>query len=186
MIRVNLLPRVPKRRLPGGRVVELAPPVAMLALALILGVMVLGQNAGLERQVADVNRQIAELQPVVARVLDLDKQIATLRDREQVILALLKRQLPGAAVLDEIRLLIPTDVWLTALSVPEPSALTLEGLALSYHAVAQLMDNLSTGRLFRVVDLTVVQLERVGPREIVKFSITARIARPEASGGDRP
>jgi Tfp pilus assembly protein PilN len=103
-----------------------------------------------------------------------------------VILALLKQQLPGSAVLDEIRMLIPTDVWLTAMSVPEPSALALEGLGLSYHAVAQLMDNLSTGRLFRLVDLTVVQLERVGPREVVKFSITARIARPEASGGDRP
>lgn len=186
MIRINLLPRVPRRRLPSARIVELAAPAVTVLVVVVLGLMVLGQNAGLERQIADTNKQVAELQPIVARVLELDKQIATLRDREQVILDLVKQQLPGASILNEIRLLIPRDVWLTALSVPEPSALTLDGLALNYHAVAQLMDNLSTGRLFRLVDLTVVQLERLGPREVVKFSVTARIAKPQAAGGGRP
>jgi Tfp pilus assembly protein PilN len=99
---------------------------------------------------------------------------------------LLKQQLPAASVLNEVRLLIPREVWVLSMSVPEPTALSLEGLAMNYYAVARLMDNLVTGQLFREVDLSVVQLEKVGPTEVVRYQITARISRPQGLGGDRP
>jgi hypothetical protein len=54
-------------------------------------------------------------------------------------------------------------------------------MGLSYYAVAQLMDNLGTGPLFRSVDLTVVQLEKVGTREVVRFQVNARVLKPQAS-----
>jgi Tfp pilus assembly protein PilN len=185
LIRINLLPRVPRRRLPGRQFLELGLPLLALGVVIVLGLFIANQNRGLERQLLDVNREISDLQPVVARVEELDRQIALNKAKEQRLTDLMKGQLPAASVLNEFRLLIPKDVWVTGLSVPDSSALSIEGLALNYFAVAQLMDNLAAGQLFRQVDLTLVQLDHVGSREVVKYQVTARIQKPQA-GGDRP
>lgn len=185
MIRINLLPRVPRRRLPGRRVIEIGLPLAVAVVLVVTAVWMNQRNASVAEEVAAANREIAELQPQVDRVLELDRRIRAMREKETVIVDLLKQQLPAASILNEFRLLIPKDVWVTSLSVPEPSSLNIEGMAMTYYAVAQLMDNLATGRLFREVDLTVVQLERIGPRDVVRFQVTARIDKPQASGGDR-
>jgi Tfp pilus assembly protein PilN len=186
LIRINLLPRVPRRRLPGRQFIEIGIPAVTLVIVIILGLLMAARNSGLQRQIADVQTAIAEIKPTVDRVLELDRQIAEMRSKETVITELLAQQLPASSVLNEMRLLIPRDVWLTSLSVPEPSALNIEGFGLTYPSVAQLMDNLSTGQLFRTVDLTVAQTERVGGREVVKFSVTARVQKPQAAGGSRP
>lgn len=185
MIRINLLPRAPRRRLPGRQFIQIGLPLLTLALIIVMGSLIYSQNNALERDIAAANKEIADLQPTVARVLELDRQISVLREKEKVILDLIMQQLPAASVLNEIRLLIPKDVWVTSMNVPEPSALTIEGLALNYHAVAQLMDNLATGQLFRVVDLTLAQVDRVGAREVVRYNVTARIVKPQAQGGVR-
>jgi len=186
LIRINLLPRVPRRRLPGRRFLEIGLPVAVAVVLVVAAVWMNQRNAGVAADVASANREIAELQPQVDHVLELDRRIKAMREKEAVIVDLLKQQLPAASILNEFRLLIPKDAWVTSLSVPEPSSLNIEGMAMTYYAVAQLMDNLGTGRLFREVDLTVVQLERIGTRDVVRFQVTARIDRPQATGGDRP
>lgn len=186
MIRINLLPRVPRRRLPGREFIEYGLPLLTLAVVIVLWVMVGARNRGLEVENAKATKEFNDLQPVVARVLELDRQIAVMRDKEKVIASLLNQQLPAAAILNEFRLLIPKEVWTTSLSLPEPSALSVEGVALNYYAVAQLMDNLATGRLFRLVDLSLVQIDRIGPKDVVKFSVTARIQKPQPVGGERP
>ncbi len=186
MIHINLLPRVPRRRLPGRQFLEVGLPLVVVVLAVVASFVLFSRNDGLERRLADTNKEIADLQPTVARVLELDRQIAVMRDKEKVIASLLNQQLPAASVLNDFRLLIPKEVWTTSLSVPEPSSLNVEGLALNYYAVAKLMDNLAAGQMFRLVDLTLVQLDRIGPREVVKFQITARLQKPQAVGGERP
>ncbi|MGQ0548862.1 MAG: PilN domain-containing protein [Armatimonadota bacterium] len=186
MIRINLLPKVPRKILPGRAVLEIGSPVAVLAIVIIMWAVLAGQNAALQRDIDAANKEINELGPTVARVIELDRQIAAMRERERVVADLLKQQLPAAAILNEIRLLIPKEVWVVTMNVPEPSSLTLEGMALNYYAVARLMDNLASGQMFRDVDLTVVQLEKVGVNEVVRYQITARISKPQAMGGDRP
>lgn len=186
MIRINLLPRAPRRLLPGRRFLEIGLPVATAVVLIVAAVWMNQRNAGVAADVNAANREIAELQPQVDRVLELDRRIKAMREKEAVILDLLKQQLPAASILNEFRLLIPRDAWVTSLSVPEPSSLNIEGMAMNYYAVAQLMDNLGTGQIFREVDLTIVQLERIGTRDVVRFQVTARIDRPQATGGDRP
>jgi Tfp pilus assembly protein PilN len=186
LIRINLLPRIPRRRLPGRRFIEVGIPALTIAVVAILWAMLATRNNALERDIAGIRSRINEIRPTVDRVLELDRQIAAMKGKESVIQELLAQQLPASSVLNEMRLLIPKDVWLTSLSVPEPSALSIEGYGLTYPSVAQLMENLATGQLFRTVDLTVVQSERVGPREVVKFSVTARVQKPQAEGGSRP
>ncbi len=186
MIRINLLPKAPRKVLPGRTLLEIGFPVAVLGVVIMLWAVLTGQNAALQRDVRTADKEIAELRPTVERVIELDRQIAAMREREKVVADLLKQQLPAAAVLNEVRLLIPKEVWVLSMNIPEPSALNIEGFALNYYAVARLMDNLAAGQLFREVDLTVVQLERVGQSEAVRYQITARIFKPQALGGDRP
>ncbi len=187
MIRINLLPRVPRRRLVGGRqIFELGIPAAVLVLALAASFVISQRTAALRDRIARTNQEIQELRPVVARVEELDRLILSSKKKEQVVAELLKQQLPAASVLNEMRLLIPKDVWMVSLSVPDPSSLNMEGLAKNHHAVARLMDNLATGQLFRRVDLTVLQLEKVGIVEVVRFQVTATIAKPQTVGGERP
>ncbi|MGH2374038.1 MAG: PilN domain-containing protein [bacterium] len=186
MIRINLLPKVPRKILPGRTILEVGLPVAVFGIAIVLWAVLAGQNAALQRDIDVANKEIAELGPTVARVIELERQIAAMRERERVVADLLKQQLPAAAVLNEIRLLIPKEVWVLTMNVPEPSAISMEGMAMNYYAVARLMDNLASGQLFREVDLTVVQLEKIGASEVVRYQITARIFKPQAIGGDRP
>jgi Tfp pilus assembly protein PilN len=160
-------------------------PLLALGVVFVLALFIANQNRTLESRLADVKQEIASLEPVVARVKVLDQQIALNKAKEQRLADLMKGQLPAASVLNEFRLLIPKDVWVTGLTVPDSQALSIEGLALNYLAVAQLMDNLAAGQLFRQVDLTLVQLDHVGSREVVKYQVTARIQKPQA-GGDRP
>lgn len=182
MIRINLLPRVPKRRLPGGQYLVVGLPVVALLAAILLSVLILSQNRRLETDIATARKEIADLQPTVARVLELDRQIAVLREKEQVIVDLVRQQLPISTIMAEIRQLIPKDVWVTNVNVPEPSVITIEGHAINYYAVAQFMDNLSAGQMFRNIDLTVTQLERTGTREVAKYTITGRVQRPQTTG----
>jgi len=186
LIRINLLPKAPRRRVPGRALLDVGLPVAALVIAVLLWAVLAGQNAALNRDIQAADREIAELRPTVERVIELDRQIASMRERERLVADLLKQQLPAASILNEIRLLVPKEVWVLSMSVPEPTALNMEGLAMNYYAVARLMENLSTGQLFREVDLNVVQTEKVGQSEVVRYQITARINKPQAMGGDRP
>jgi len=186
LIRINLLPRVQRRRLPVPQISELAIPAVVLVLLLGASFLIARRTTDLQDQIAKTNREIQQLRPIVARVEELDLLIASMKKKEDVVAELLKQQLPAASVLNEVRLLIPREVWMVSMSVPDPSSINLEGLARNHYAVARLMDNLGTGQLFKRVDLTVMQLEKVGPVEVVRFQVTATIAKPQAAGGDRP
>lgn len=181
MIRINLLPRAPRRRFPARQLVELVVPLATLVVVVIWALALGRQVDDRRTRIAAAEQEIAALRPTVQRVEALDRQIAALRVKQGLLQDLLKQQLPAASVLNDVRLLIPRDVWLTSLSVPEEGTLNIEGLGLSYYAIAQLMDNLGAGPLFRAVDLTVVQLEKVGAREVVRFQVNARVLKPQAS-----
>ncbi|MBI3998771.1 MAG: PilN domain-containing protein [Armatimonadetes bacterium] len=186
MIRINLLPRAPRRGLPGRQVLELGLPVLVLVVGIVYSIVLSNQLGRVQDQIKETDEKIAEIRPTVDRVAELDRLIAGMRRKEGIVADLLRQQLPAASILNEIRLLVPKEVWILNLSVPEEASLSLEGMAMNYYAVARLMDNLVAGQLFRRTDLTVVQLEKVGAADVVRFQVTARIVKPQATGGERP
>jgi len=183
LIRINLLPKQPRRRFQGKPILEIVLPVAAVVLVLGASLFLTSQRNGLEAQIAKAKAEADALRPQVEEVKRLGQQIAVMKTKERLVSDLLKQQLPAASILNEVRLLIPKDVWTLALNVPEPSSLSMEGMAVNYYAVARLMDNLTGGQLFRSVDLTVAQAEKVGGNDIVRFQITARILKPQAAAG---
>ncbi len=183
MIRINLLPKQPRRRLPETGVLQYAVPLVVLLVVAVWSLVLINQRNGLQANLTQVEKDIETERPKVQQVIELDRQIAIMRTKEKLVSDLLKQQLPAASILNEVRLLIPRDVWTIALNVPEPSSLNMEGMAVNYYAVARLMDNLTAGQLFKSVDLTVAQMEKIGTVDVVRFQITARILKTQAVSG---
>lgn len=181
MIRINLLPKAPRRRLPGRPLLEIGIP---LVVALILVIWYLALSTGvarLEEQIGQVNKEIDELQPQVTAVEELKRQIEEARKKEELLAQLLATQLPASSILANLRVLIPRDVWVGTLTIPDASSFTLDGFAMSYVAVARLMDNLESARLFEQLDLSVAERDRIAGAEVVKFQVTGRLLRPGAA-----
>ncbi|MGH2625928.1 MAG: PilN domain-containing protein [Anaerolineales bacterium] len=186
MIRINLLPRAPRRRIAGLPLLEIGLPLLAFLVVLFWWVALNNQINGIERQIVATDQQITELQPQVARVQELKRLIDEAKRKEELLDQLLATQLPASAILANIRVLIPKDVWLSTLGVPDARSFTLDGFALSYVAVARLMDNLESARIFEGLDLTTAERERIGDREVVKYQVTGRLVRPSASPEGQP
>ena len=178
MIRINLLPRAPRRRIPGRPLFEIGLPLVVLVAVVALYLGLSASVARIQGDIKKADEEIKELTPQVAAVVDLKKRIEEARKKEDLLAQLLATQLPASAILTNIRVLIPKDVWLTTLSVPDTRSFTLEGFGMSYVAVARLMDNLESAGIFEGLDLTTAERDRVGTNEVVKYSVNGRLVRP--------
>lgn len=181
MIKINLLPRAPRRRISGRPLLEIGIPL-LVFVALVGWYLALStQIRSTEQRIAQTEQQIAELTPVVAQVEELKKRIEEAKRKEELLDQLLATQLPASAILANVRVLIPKDVWLNTLSVPDTRSFTLDGFALTYVAVARLMDNLESARIFEALDLATAEREKIGDREVVKYQVTGRLVKPSGT-----
>ena len=178
MIRINLLPRAPRRRIPGRPLFEIGLPLVALVVVVVYYLGLQASVTGIDRKIKATEAEIARLQPEVQAVEDLKKRIDEARQKEDLLAQLLATQLPASAILTNIRVLIPRDVWLITLSVPDARSFTLEGFGMSYVAVARLMDNLEGAGIFEGLDLTTAERDRVGTTDVVKYSVNGRLVRP--------
>lgn len=175
MIRINLLPRERARRvLITPRIIVLAATGALLVILVAVTVYLNARNDRLRVEIDDINAEIAILAPQVARVENLQRRIAALRQREQVLRQLDDARIPWDAVLSEVAVIIPRDVWLTRLTAGADGSLSFSGNGLSYQAVARFMLNLDASPMFEGVDLSSTQKVKIGTRDVATFSVTAR------------
>lgn len=181
MIRINLLPRAPRRRISGRPLLEIGIPLVVFAVLVVWYLALSTQIANINTAIRDTDAKIVQLQPQVERVEELKKRIEEAKRKEELLAQLLATQLPASSILANIRVLIPRDVWLSTLSVPDTRSFTLEGFAMSYVAVARLMDNLESARLFEALDLSNAEREKIGSVEVVKYQVTGRLVKPAAT-----
>jgi len=179
MIRINLLPeRRARRRLVAGVdvIVVFLLVVAGLAVAYSYGKY---QNNQVRKQVDAINRELVELRPKAAAVLNMEQQLEALRAKEDLLKTLEARQLPWPELLADLAERTPKDAWLASAAVSLAEAqtrrLALQGSALSYDAVARFMTNLSGSQYYSVVDLQAAQLSPIGARDVVQFSLTVTL-----------
>jgi Tfp pilus assembly protein PilN len=186
VIRINLLPRAPRRRISGRPLIEIGIPLAALVIVVFLYITLAASVRGRQGQITQTEADIAQLQPEVQAVEDLKRRIEEAKKKEDLLAQLLATQLPASAILTNVRALIPRDVWLTTLSVPDTRSFTMEGFGLSYVAVARLMDNMESANIFAALDLSSAERDRIGATEVVKYSVTGRVVRPgETAEGRR-
>jgi len=188
---VNLLPRQDneKGKLPAIPVlVACGCAIAMsafLALSYLSASSTVGQR---KQELADAQTQLAQIPaptPPPAIVTQLPAQRT---DRTTVLSSVLTTRIAFDRVLREVSQVVPSDVWLTQLVAGVPAAaaigaapadnFTIQGYCYSQDGVARFL-----ARLEIVPDLVDVKLgtsgaTRVGNRDVVQFTIGARLRQP--------
>ncbi|SRR5713226_3535966 len=179
MIKINLLPKERIRR------VAVAPRilVGLVAVVVLAGLVLFTlylnlQNALLRGEIAQVNARIEELRPQVAEVEALQRQINEARRKEQLLRQIEAMRIPWDRVMNELRKIMPADVWLIRVDAKGDGTLTFNGFGLSYESVARFMVNLNASPVFQNADVTIAQKQDMGNRPVINFSVTAQLAPP--------
>ncbi len=186
MIRINLLPKERARR--GPVVSRMFLVLGVLAVAVLLGgyyLILLSENARLQDSITETNKQIDVLRPQVAEIEVLKRRLETARRKAALLKTLESSRVPWATVLEEFRTIVPKDVWLTNMSAADDGALTFDGFGLSYEAVARLMVNLDSSKVFRDVDLNVAQKQPISATEVVNFQVVGRLRQERKEAGSQ-
>jgi len=169
MIRINLLiEKRKKRRIIGPQNVAVALIAVNLAALVVSGsatVWVKGKVAQLRDQSEANKSVIGTLTKKINEINKIDKQNKEFEQRSKLIETLRKNQSVPVRVLDEVDLLIPDGVWLTALFFKD-STVSLEGTAFSNIDIVSFVDNLK-----RSSDLDDVYLEESREGEVDKVKV---------------
>ncbi len=179
-ISLNLLPprllteRTGRRR-KRQRVIAIAAAVLPLLLIYILLAV---RIEALRARSASLDRQLAPLRPVAARVLKLDGELAVLRQREEALARVAGGAPHWSLILVQLSGLVPADVWFTGLSV-SGNQLSLSGQSLSEPAVTTLAARLSNAQFLTGASLKYIREDRSGARRIFTFAIAGTL-RPGA------
>ncbi len=186
MIKINLLPRERIRRPAiAPRLLVALAFVAVLAAVALTTVYLNVRNARVRAQIDEVNARIEALKPQVAEVEGLQRQIAEARRKEQLLRELQSLRIPWEKVLNELRKITPTDVWLTGVDAKGEGSLAFRGFGLSYESVARFMVSLDASPMFQEPDLTLGQKQVQGNRDVISFVVIARLAPAQKEAGVR-
>jgi len=189
MIRINLLgrprPKV-KRRVPIAGTLQLA----LFVIPIVLALVALGYHYSLiSSELENYERDIAQQQAVKQRLAQLEKEIREFQQKQEalqrrinVIEELRRGQKGPVALLEAIGETVnrAETLWLTRLE-EKGTTITLEGMAGSINAVANLITELRTSGYFRNIEIKeAVQSTETPGVENYRFSLSCEFVLPQA------
>jgi Tfp pilus assembly protein PilN len=196
----NLLPddlrRASGRTLPPEAIGAAVAGVALVAVMVGLYSMEHGAVTRREQTLAAVQAQTRAVPAPKKPAVAVSPELAADKDaRTAAVDAALGQRISWDAVLRELSLVLPSDVWLTTLSAQgaaasptDPSApvaagtsVTLTGSTYSQAAVARLLTRLALVPHFSNVTLQTAAGTTEGTRSVVGFTISAQIRNPGGS-----
>ncbi|MGB9857078.1 MAG: PilN domain-containing protein [Dictyoglomaceae bacterium] len=182
MFRINLLPRVVKRR----EVIRI-PFLGLLFFVILLIVLLGGltlyrnllmevrnlriENTSLEEQISSIKDRIRELQ----KIDELKKQYS---EKLKLLEEISQKEISWLEVFEELNRNTPKNLWIKNFSV-EDLNLNLEGFALSYNDVAIFLAQMENLGLWENVKLSFAQRVGSPPYESINFQISALYKRGE-------
>lgn len=180
MIKVNLLPRIPRRRLRLAlpSLPRLWPAFGILYVAVIVGLGwywgTLGEEAGrLQQGIAKAQQELNSLGTLIAEGNRFKREKEDLERRLAFVEEISRGQARPVYLLDALADELPRGLWLTRVEESE-DLLTLAGAAFSHFAVADFMANLRQSGKFAEVDLVVSRQDLENAPHLVTFEVVAR------------
>ena len=184
MIRINLL-TVDRERtkrkatFQTGHKITVACSLILVAAALGVGwwfSSLQRDSADLDRQIADAERETQRLSGVIQQVAQFEGRRAQLQQRVTLIEELRKGQTGPVHLLDEISKSIPESMWLTDLK-QTATEITLDGRCTSLNSLSDFVSALESSNLFErpveIIDSRVEAATALLP-ELIRFSVRAR------------
>lgn len=182
MFRINLLPRVVKRK----EVIRI--PFLGILFFIILFIVFLGgltfyrnllvevrnlrtENISLEGQINSIKDRLRELQ----KIEELKKQYS---EKLKLLDEISQREISWLDLFENLNKNTPKNLWIKNFSL-EDSSLNLEGFALSYNDVAIFLAQMENLGLWENVKLNFAQRVGTPPYESINFQILALYKRGE-------
>ncbi|MCX8007474.1 MAG: PilN domain-containing protein [Coriobacteriia bacterium] len=191
MIRVNLLPpEILEKRKAERRIAYLVAALVAVSLVLV-GVWGFAFTRANAKQ-RDLEAKQQELQQVTQQAASLEifeVQQAELARRRSVAQMALDARQNWAKLFDEISLVLPSDMWLSALAATAPTKPQLEGYSgvttdppdYGHKTVAKLLVRLAELEQLADVWLSNSVKTEVEAQPALQFSITAAVVKPASS-----
>jgi type IV pilus assembly protein PilN len=181
MIRINLLPRDERqvRRkivLPNlGAMVPVFALVAVAGLLVAFSIIQTMQVARLKADIAHAREEAEKLRPQIQTIQELTQKREELTRRLNVIASLDKNRLWRVKLVDELSRCVPDHLWLSNYEEIGPDQVKIEGVTFSNLLVADFMSRLEASPLYGDIDLVVAEKGQIDQRNVVKFTITAKM-----------
>ena len=156
MIRINLLPFRAARKKENIR-----RQLTIFALSVVFVLVVMAYYymklsttlSDRKKEEQQIKVELAAYKKTIERINSLEKQIAEIRKKLDVIKDLEKKKTGPVLLLDQIAMAVPKEkLWLTSLDEKQ-GKLTLNGTAMDNETVAVFMTNLENSELITSVDL---------------------------------
>lgn len=170
MIRINLLPFRAARKKENIRrqLTIFVLSVVFLFVVMAYYYMKLSSTlSNLKKEEQQISVELAGYKKTIARINSLEKKIAEIRKKLDVIKDLEKKKTGPVLLLDQIAMAVPKEkLWLTSLD-EKKGKLTLNGTAMDNETVAVFMTNLENSELITSVDLKSTRL-----RSLPKYKLS--------------
>jgi type IV pilus assembly protein PilN len=170
MIRINLLPFRAARKKEN---IKRQLTIFVLSVVFLLVVMAYyymklsSTLSNLKKEEQQISVELAGYKKTIARINSLEKKIAEIRKKLDVIKDLEKKKTGPVLLLDQIAMAVPKEkLWLTSLD-EKKGKLTLNGTAMDNETVAVFMTNLENSELITSVDLKSTRL-----RSLPKYKLS--------------
>lgn len=172
MIRINLVrgKRKKRRELSFGSG-WIAFPLVVLAGTFYFHTTVSGRISRLDADIGKANTDIARLKKEIGEVEKFKVRKAELQKKVDVISNLQKGRSGPVRHFEALSAAIPEKCWIDALGVKD-GTVTLSGVALNNHTIANFMTALGQTGRFRDVVLGVAEQTTVSGVKLVKFNLT--------------
>jgi Tfp pilus assembly protein PilN len=181
MIRINLLPREERqvrRNIVLPKLGALMPVFVLLLVAGLFAAFSLIQAMQVGRLKTDIARaqqEAEKLRPQIEMINELTQKRAELTRRLDVIATLDKNRLWRVKLVDELSRCVPEHLWMNNYEETAADQVKIEGVTFSNLLVADLMSRLEASPLYGNVDLVVAEKGQIDQRNVVKFTITAKM-----------
>jgi type IV pilus assembly protein PilN len=192
MIRINLLPREERqarRSFTMPKMGAVVPVLALVGVAALFGAFSVIQTLQVGRLKTDIARARADaekLRPQIQTIQELTQKREELQRRLGVISTLDKNRLWRVKLVDELSRCVPDHLWLSAYEETGPDAVKIDGVTFSNLLVADFMSRLEASPLYGQVDLIVAEKGTIDQRNVVKFTVTAKMTFQPAAATEPP
>ncbi|HEX9206099.1 MAG TPA: PilN domain-containing protein [Candidatus Deferrimicrobiaceae bacterium] len=172
MIRINLVRgKRKKRRELNVDFAFLLVPVLFLAGTVYFHTTVTGKISRLNSDIQKANADIEQLKKEIGEVEKFKARKAELQKKVDIISNLQTGRIGPVRYFEAISAAIPEKCWIDSLSI-QPGKVTLSGVALNNHTIANFMTALGQSGRFRDVVLGAAERTTVMNTKLVRFNLT--------------